>query len=129
MEYNAPENVIELAKSINTAIDCSTKPLNTIIEQLKGKLENAYKLQGEKSQEIKHLQAELKQLKGEVPIPGSWWKDCPGMAQRTMERVIEKNNEQAAELESSTTNIQSMAKVIVIYQEQLEKLKASLSWN
>ena len=45
------------------------------------------------------LQAELKQLKGETPIPDAWWKDCPGLAQRTMERIIEKNDQLQAEIE------------------------------
>ena len=40
---------------------------------------------------IKELEAENKQLKGEEPIPLSWWKDCPKLAQRTIERIIYSN--------------------------------------
>jgi len=46
----------------------------------------------------KQLQCQLaaeqeknKRLKGEKPIPFAWWKDCPGLAQKTMERTIERN--------------------------------------
>ena len=63
MEYHAPENVIELAKSINRAIDSSTKPLHTAIEKLVVELDTAYKVQGGKSQEIKQLKAENERLR------------------------------------------------------------------
>ena len=43
MEYHASENVIELARSINRAIDCSTKPLHAQIEDLVAKLDKSYK--------------------------------------------------------------------------------------
>jgi len=36
-------------------------------------------------------QEKNKRLKGEKPIPFAWWKDCPGLAQKTMERTIERN--------------------------------------
>jgi len=48
--------------------------------------------------ENKQLEAENKQLKGEEPIPFAWWKDCPKLAQRTMERLITRNDEQAKEI-------------------------------
>ena len=38
------------------------------------------------------LQDEIAQLKGRKPIPGAWWKDCPNLAQVTMERIIERND-------------------------------------
>lgn len=41
--------------------------------------------------DVKQLQAENAQLKGEEPIPESWWADSPKLAQRTMERVIAEN--------------------------------------
>ena len=37
-------------------------------------------------------EAENRQLKGEEPIPFAWWKDCPKLAQKTMERMIERFN-------------------------------------
>ncbi len=40
---------------------------------------------------IDSLQYEISQLKGEKSIPESWWKDCPKLAQRTMERTIQRN--------------------------------------
>lgn len=51
---------------------------------------------------IVDLEAEVKQLKGEEPIPDSWWKDCPKLAQKVTERVITENKrltERIAELE------------------------------
>ena len=45
----------------------------------------------EKEKSIK-LRAEIKQLRGEKPLPSTWWKDCPGVAQRVMERIINKND-------------------------------------
>ena len=63
MNYNAPENVIELAKSINRAIDSATKPLHTAIEKLVAQLDTAYKVGGGKSQEIKQLKAENERLR------------------------------------------------------------------
>jgi len=41
---------------------------------------------------------ENKQLRGEEPIPGAWWKDAPRAAQRAMERVIENNDKLHAQL-------------------------------
>jgi hypothetical protein len=41
--------------------------------------------------EFEQLKAENEQLKGEKPIPFAWWKDSPIMAQRVMERIINKN--------------------------------------
>ncbi len=38
------------------------------------------------------LEEENTRLRGEKPIPFTWWKDCPGVAQKVMERVIERNN-------------------------------------
>ena len=40
---------------------------------------------------VKQLRAENAQLKGEEPIPEAWWKDCPKMAQKVMERIIAEN--------------------------------------
>ncbi len=48
---------------------------------------------------IEQLRAEIAQLKGERPIPDAWWKDCPGVAQRTIERIIDKNEQLQAELD------------------------------
>lgn len=31
------------------------------------------------------------QLMGEKSIPFAWWKDCPGLAQKVMERTIQRN--------------------------------------
>ncbi len=45
MEFHANEDIIELAKSINRMADSRTKPLDAIIEQLRAKLEEAYKNQ------------------------------------------------------------------------------------
>lgn len=57
MEFHANEDIIELAKSINRTCDSRTKPLDVIIEQLKTKLNDAYKMQSKKTQLIKQLQA------------------------------------------------------------------------
>ena len=46
-------------------------------------------------------EAENKQLKGEEPIPEAWWKDCPKLAQKTMERIIARNDELADRLDSA----------------------------
>jgi len=55
-----------------------------------------HKEEFEKLQErIEELEEENKQLKGEEPIPFAWWKDCPKLAQKTMERIIETNDHQA----------------------------------
>ena len=52
--------------------------------------------------ELEHteLQAENAQLRGEKPIPEAWWSECPALAQRTMERIIESNDQLQAELKS-----------------------------
>ena len=42
---------------------------------------------------IETLEAENKQLKGEEPIPYAWWEECPKLAQRTMERIIDENKD------------------------------------
>lgn len=39
----------------------------------------------------KRLKAENAQLRGEEPIPESWWKECPKLAQKTMEGLIAEN--------------------------------------
>ena len=43
MEFHANEDVIELAKSINKAMDVRTKPLHVAIEDFKAELEKAWK--------------------------------------------------------------------------------------
>ena len=57
-----------------------------------------YLVDDEVAEFIEQLQSQLaaaeeknKRLKGEKPIPFAWWKDCPGLAQKTMERTIERN--------------------------------------
>ena len=40
----------------------------------------------------KDLEEENTQLRGEKPTPFAWWKDCPGVAQKVMERIIERND-------------------------------------
>ena len=53
---------------------------------------------------IVELEAEVKQLRGEEPIPDAWWKDSPKMAQKVMERVIAENKrlkERIANLEDA----------------------------
>lgn len=47
MEFSANEDVIELAQSINTAMDIRTKPLCLKIEQLQAKIEQAKTKLGE----------------------------------------------------------------------------------
>ena len=63
MEFHANEDVIELARSINRAMDSRTKPLDTIIERQKAKLEVSYKQMGGLRNEIEQLQAELETFK------------------------------------------------------------------
>lgn len=41
--------------------------------------------------EYEELQAENAKLRGEEPIPFAWWAECPKLAQRTMERIIDSN--------------------------------------
>ena len=41
--------------------------------------------------ELDIVKNENKQLKGEKGIPFAWWKECPGLAQKTMERTIDRN--------------------------------------
>ncbi len=50
-------------------------------------------------QRIKELETEIEQLKGEKPMPQAWWKECPKLAQKVMERIIEENEQLQAELE------------------------------
>lgn len=42
--------------------------------------------------EFAKLLDENKQLRGEEPIPYAWWAECPKLAQRTMERIIQENS-------------------------------------
>ena len=50
-------------------------------------------------EKCKEFEVENQQLRGEEPIPFAWWKDCPGVAQRTMERIIAHDRELEAENE------------------------------
>ena len=47
---------------------------------------------------LEALEAENKQLKGEEPISYAWWEECPKLAQRTMERIIDENKELLLEI-------------------------------
>ena len=71
------------------------------------------------SNENKKLQEQLaaadkrmKQLEGDEPIPEAWWKECPKLAQKTMERVIDENN--------------SLQQQLADYKEGCEGLKMSV---
>lgn len=47
--------------------------------------------------EIEGLKIENKQLRGKEPIPGSWWSECPRLAQKVLERTMEENDRLTAE--------------------------------
>ena len=59
MEFHANEDVIELAKSINKAMDVRTKPLHKAIEDFKAELETAWKNLNGIKYKNKELQAKL----------------------------------------------------------------------
>ena len=42
----------------------------------------------------------IEQLIGEEPIPFSWWEKFPKLAQKTMERIIKKNDKLTADLKA-----------------------------
>ncbi len=51
---------------------------------------------------------EIEQLKGRKPMPFAWWKECPKLAQVTMERIIENNERLRGVLEGKDTIITQM---------------------
>ena len=59
MEFHANEDVIELAKSINKAMDVRTKPLHKAIEDFMAELETAWKNLNGIKYKNKELQAKL----------------------------------------------------------------------
>jgi len=85
--------------------DCGNEDFQSIAE-LQAELEavedknTEMQIAGETLQlECNHFQAQIAQLKGRKPIPGAWWKDCPDLAQVTMERIIERNDKLETESE------------------------------
>ena len=88
-------------------------------------------------QRIKELEVEIEQLKGEEPIPRAWWKECPKLAQKTMERIIKENDRLQAELEKhrrdikewphqthlwAKTKSEHLEQIKCLFGEELEKL-------
>lgn len=59
---------------------------------------------------LKTAEAENRQLKGEEPIPYAWWKDCPGLAQKTMERLISCNDSLQAKLKTAEAKVERLMK-------------------
>jgi len=68
------------------------------------------------------LAAENKQLKGEAPIPGAWWKDCPDLAQRVMERIMEENNRVLVEKQAQADEIVELKARIATLQDDIKWL-------
>ncbi len=79
----------------------------------------------ENTDKINELQTEIKQLKGEEAIPDAWWKDCPELAQRTMERIMEKNVQLQARIKELSQGIIDRDSIMDRHKQRIDELEKS----
>ena len=77
---------------------------------------------GIQQQEIERLKAENNQLRGEEPIPGSWWYEAPKLAQKVLERTMAENDRLRAENAKLKQDIEHLHGQGQAQGERIEKL-------